>query len=174
MIGDACEVDLVFEKQFDDRDFVGWSGDGRSSMRSLSGEFLLPGDVGHGLAEADFGGVVQELGVADFSGVAGQQELAHRIVQQVDVEAARGGIPRQQRVLRRGEVRRGLGAAVDGAGMQAHPAADGGSCAPSARGSMVPRPVGPMLRSRLPPLETVSISSTMSWRTSFQVASSRW
>lgn len=100
----------------------------------------------------DFGGVVEELGVFDAVGEAVEMDVAEGPGEEVEVEAV--AAPGEAAVGRWGEV--AGGGTVDGATVEAEPFADGGEGLAGA-GVDSPRPVGPTLSRRLPPLATVSI-----------------
>ena len=107
------------------------------------------------LAQADFAGVVEELGVGNPAGYPGQSHFPDRPIEEMHVESLRLGVPCQARVSRRGEFLGGLRAGGDAAVVEGHPASHTrqgllGPPVEAARGRS-----GRRFNSRLPPFETV-------------------
>ncbi len=73
--------------------------------------------------EPDFGCIMKQLGVFDFSGIPIEMQLAHRPVEDMDIQAVRFRIIGQQAVIRRCKLIGSLSTAVDRAPVHSHPPA---------------------------------------------------
>ena len=95
--------------------------DGDGVLRGESIEGGVDGLAVAGLAETQFGAVVEELGIADFSGESGQLDVLEGPVLEVQVEAVGLWVLGVSGVHGFHEALGGGTAAVNGAGVVFHP-----------------------------------------------------